>query len=572
MRRPLVGGPSTVLTSLALAGVLIGLLSACAGVPTEGPIVQGPAVAAGGQDQFIRVIARPPEIGMSPEEIVRGFQEATASPDAGYTIARQFLAPTVAAAWDPSIGVLVGDNAGLTYSRHDQVVVAEGGLSGSIDGSGQYTAAVPGARLVSSYGVVKFAGEWRISSLPPGLVLGPGDIDRGFRTFNLYYFTRDFEVLVPAPVVVPLSGSGLATQLVRDLLAGPTEWLAPAVRTAFPEGTALALDSVPIVEGVADVALTPEILTADDATRQALSAQLVWTLRQLPEISAVRLRVNGQPVPVAGAIAPQPVEAWARFDPNALSDSALAYADSRKGLIAIGLEGALSAVGRSKPGLLQHAISLDSTRLAGLSGDRKSVWTADLIPGAIATRRYTGLSLSRPSWDRSGGLWVVDRGRGLVLITDTTKVLVPVTGLPEGVADKDIVAVAVARDGTRMALLLRRGTLVEPMIARVERSADDVKVAAPRRIDSIVTEAVDLAWLDAGTLVVLGTSGASALEVLQFDTGTSRVRRSGSIEGSVTIAAAPGRAVLIGTVKNLYRSSGSSWSILAAGSNPVYPG
>ena len=210
MRRPLVGGPSTVLTSLALAGVLIGLLSACAGVPTEGPIVQGPAVAAGGQDQFIRVIARPPEIGMSPEEIVRGFQEATASPDAGYTIARQFLAPTVAAAWDPSIGVLVGDNAGLTYSRHDQVVVAEGGLSGSIDGSGQYTAAVPGARLVSSYGVVKFAGEWRISSLPPGLVLGPGDIDRGFRTFNLYYFTRDFEVLVPAPVAWPPNSSAIS--------------------------------------------------------------------------------------------------------------------------------------------------------------------------------------------------------------------------------------------------------------------------------------------------------------------------------------------------------------------------
>ena len=43
-------------------------------------------------------------------------------------------------------------------------------------------------------------------------------------------------MLVPAPVIVPLSGSGLATLLVSTLVSGPTPWIAPAVRTAFPEG------------------------------------------------------------------------------------------------------------------------------------------------------------------------------------------------------------------------------------------------------------------------------------------------------------------------------------------------
>jgi hypothetical protein len=553
--------------------VALGLaLAGCGGVPTSGPVEQGPGVAAPGEDQIFRVIARPPREGMTPEEIVRGFQEATASADPRYSVARQYLTPLASSSWDPNAGISIYGSSGLALTTKDRVVSAEGVLSGTLDSTGQYSVAAPGSTLQASYGMTKVGAEWRISIPPTGLVLGPGDIDRGFRTFNLFFLTRDFTTLVPAPVTIPLSAAGLPTQLVRGLLAGATSWIAPAVRTAFPEGTKLALDSVPVVDGVAEVALTDQILSTDDATRQALSAQLVWTLRQLPDISAVRMTVGGQTVNVAGAGSVQSVDSWSAYDPDVLPDGALAYAVDTRGLVSIDLEGKVAAVGRTRPDLTFPAVNLDSTRVAGLSADRTSLWDAKLADAAPATRRYVGTDLSRPSWDRLGGLWVVDRGKGLVVVREGAAVPVPVMGLPKGVRDKDIVAVAVSRDGARVALLVQRGTRVEPLLARVEYTGETVRVSGPQRIESLITEATDLAWQDATSLLVLGTSGASSLEVVALSVGSSKIRRSGAPEGAVTIAAGPGRATLVGTPTELFRNGGSTWTRLAAGVDPTYPG
>jgi hypothetical protein len=557
---------------IAALTAVVALLTGCGGVPTSGPIEQGPVLAAPGEDQLIQVIARPPREGMTPEEVVRGFQEATASNEPGFAVAKQYLTIGAVAAWDPGAGVLVSSTSGLEFSTKDDVVFAQGALSGTIDEAGQYTVAAPGTPLRATYGVSKVAGEWRIATLPDGLVLTPGDIDRGYRTFNLYYFTRDFSTLVPDPVTVPLSGSGLSTRLVSGLLAGATSWLAPAVRTAFPEGTQLAIPSVPVRDGIAEVSLTDEVLGADDATRQALSAQLVWTLRQLPDVTGVRMSVGGQTVAVPGAGAVQPIDSWATYDPDVLPDAALAYATEPRGLVSIDLDGAVSVVGRTRPDIIRPAVSLDSTRIAGIGPEGASLWEARLGADQTATRRYVGSDLSTPSWDRLGAVWVVDRGRGLIRVRDGVASVVPVMGLPKGVRESDLTGVAVSRDGTRMALLVRRGTRVEPLVARLENSVESVRVSAPQRIESVITEAVDLAWQDADTLLVLGRSGASSLEVVALGVGASRVRRAGAPEGAVTIAAGPGRATLVGTAQDLYRNGGSTWNRLAPGTDPTYPG
>ena len=191
---------------------------------------------------------------------------------------------------------------------------------------------------------------------------------------------------------------------------------------------------------------------------------------------------------------------------------------------------------------------------------------------ANLTKRYTGTELSRPSWDRTDTIWVVDRGVGLITIKDDVVTPVQVADLPIGITDKSLLAVSVSRDGTRLAMLVRRGTRVEPLVARIERFGPNVRVTAPRRVEGVVTEAIDLAWLDADTLVVLGSSGASSLEVLQLPLGYGRLRRTGAPEEAVTLAAAPGRSIVVGAGEGIYINSGSTWARTADATFPVYPG
>jgi hypothetical protein len=557
------------------AAIAVALLAGCASVPTSGPIQQGAVVVAAGNDQFIRVIPHEPVADMTPEEIVAGFQEATAASEAGYETARSYLTSAASSRWHPDAGIQIYDAAGLTTTSKAGSVIEEGALSARIDADWQYSVVAPAKRVQWTYNLVRVDGQWRIADLPQGLVLGPGDIARGYRSADLYFFTRDFGTLVPAPVTIPFSTSGLATQLVSGLLAGPTTWIAPAVRTAFPEGTRLALGSVPIVDGVAVVQLTREVLNADDATRQKLSAQLVWTLRQLPEVNGVRITINGQALSVPGVASVQPIGSWTTYDPDALPGSAKGYAVGPKGLVAFGPDGTSVTPISFRTTLRSPAVSLDSTRIAGLSADRRQLYVGPLVEGGSASVRYTGADLSRPTWDGSAGgsVWVADPGKGLVHVTDDVAEVVQVSSAPQGFADADIIAVAVSRDATRMALLVRRGTLIEPWLARIERNGSSVAVSTPVRVDGQISDALDLAWAGADTLDVLGTSGASSLEVVEIGVGSPRVRHAGAPDAAVTtLAAAPGRFTLTGEADAVWRQSPPVWARIPALSQPVYPG
>ena len=559
---------TAALVSLAL------LLTACAGIPTSGPVQQGPSVGVAESDPLFRVIPRSPQTDATPEQIVRGFQNATASVETGYSVAKEYLTDGAATVWDPKAGVRVTDGQ-TTYEFKGNVVAVQGGMLATIDPSGEYSVQAPGTQLDDlSYGVMKVNGQWRISTLPTGLVLSPSDIQRSYRTYDLYFFTRDFTTLVPAPITVPVTSSAVATVLVQSLLRGATPWLAPAVSSAFPEGTRLALSAVPIEsDGTADVELSTEVLGATDETRQKLSAQLVWTLRQVPGITGVRMTVNGQSVPVSGVGPVQPIGSWALVDPDALPDASKGWAVDKRGLLELNPDGSQTVIKLKTP-LTKPGISLDSTQVAGVGADKASLWISRLADGATPVSRYTGTDLSRPSWDRYGDVWVVDRGKGLVLIAgDEKPVLVPIVDPPADVTDKSLLAVAVSRDGTRIALLVKRKSKVEPLVARIERDGQTVRVAAPRRIDASLTNSTDLAWLDADTLAVLGSIAASSLEVHQLSLGyTSVSGHTVAKADSVTLAAAPQHPILVGAGPTIFTSSGSLWGKVVDGTFPVYPG
>jgi hypothetical protein len=275
---------------------------------------------------------------------------------------------------------------------------------------------------------------------------------------------------------------------------------------------------------------------------------------------------------VAGSSAVQPIDGWPSANPDALSDRATAYALSKGVVVKLSPESAATPVAKVRPTVTLPAVSLDLTRLAGVSDDGSSLFSGRLADGGL-TQVFQGTNLSRPSWDSAGNLWVADRGRGVVVVRAGRAAHVPIGDAGDGFDPRGVTALAVSRDGTRLAMLVRRGSEVEPWVARIERNGDTVTVASPRRVSSQVAEAVDLAWLDADTIDVLGSTGQTGLQVLELAVGSSRVRTSLTPDPRVTtIAAAPDRPVLLGDPTRTWRATAPSWTLVPDIDDAVYPG
>lgn len=566
---------AVMVVGATLAGCATLPSSFTAQVPTSGPIEQGDQVNVDSEDQFIRVIARAPLPGMSPEEIVQGFLDASASFDDNHAVARSYLTPAASRAWDTNAGVTVYEGSPALTALGSAVSFAAP-HSGSIEPNGRYLVASPGSEVRTTFFLDEVGGEWRISRVPEGLLLSQVDVDRAFRSFDVYFFNPDFQMLVPDPRMIPVIGPGLATALVRRLIAGPTEWLQPAVRTGFPAAVGLNIDAVPIEAGVAQVDLTATINEVDDQTRTAISQQLVWTLKQLPEVDAVSITAAGQPVVVPGVTNPQPRDSWPQVDPNAMPPGSVGYVTRPEGVVRLGIDEVApvpGAAGEGETTLIDITVALDSSALAGIDTDG-AVWRSRLAAGAALIRiREEGRAVSL-AFDGSTDVWVVDAEDGLIEVSpDGTSRAVSIEGLA---GRAELRAAVPSRDGTRAALIIRRGPRTEVLLARIDRSTlspSGLRVEEPVRVESRLAEVVDVAWSGADTLTVLGSESAGSLQVFEIDLARGATIPVGSPEAPVNVGAAPGLRTLVGAADGLvYELDAALWSERVRGSAPTYPG
>jgi hypothetical protein len=568
----LLAGLLVVATASGCAGVSTSL---SAQVPTAGPIEQGEQVGVDPEDQFIRVIAREPRPGMSPTAVVQGFLDASASFDGNHAVAREYLTPTASAEWQTASGVTVYDGAAALQELGSAVVMTAA-EAGTIADNGRFTVEGPAAEFRTTFDLTKVDGEWRIENLPQGLILSQSDVDRAFRSFAVYFFNPSFETLVPDPRMVPVIGPGLATTLVRQLVAGPSDWLQPAVRTGFPAGVRLNIDAVPIESGVARVDLTANARAADDDTRQALSQQIVWTLRQLPDVKAVEITAGGQPLIVPGAPSPQPRDAWPSVDPNALPAGSAGYATRPEGVVRLIPDGVRSVPGGAGTGdvtLVDIAVSNDSQAVAGIDVDG-AVWEGRMFEGSPLIRIREPGSPTGLAFDGSSSVWVVDAADGLQSVSgDGTSEPITVSGLSKRTT---LIAAVPSRDGTRAALIVRRGPRTGILLARVIRTAGSssrIIVNAPIRIEPRLVEVIDAAWSGADTLSVLGSESAGTVQVFDIDIARGASTSRGTPEAPVSVGAAPGLPTLVGAADGLvYEFTSGSWVERVRGSTPTYPG
>jgi hypothetical protein len=570
------------LTRIVAGVVALLAVSACAEIPSSGPVTKVAAADDLGQSAVRYTPARPLP-GASPEQIVRGFLDAMLAFPASSRTAASFLTPAAARNWSPTTQVRVYSQPEVsgaeTAGRRDR---PEGSPDGSPDGSvtvrlgftddarldrqGRYTGV--GAPGALTYTLDRVDGQWRIADPQDGLLVNKKFFADYFRAFDLYFFDRPARRLVPEPVYL-VAGDQLATTLVTSLAGGPAPAVRDATRTFVPPRGALRPSVTVSSQGVADVEFTDDFAELADAAKDRLSAQLVWTLRQVPGVEAVQV-VGGSTALTAGGDEAQPVQAWGGFGPSTARGRAYAVVDGKVVEVDDGeIQPIRGAWGKDARGAERIAVA--ESGVAGLLPGRDALRMTSRQ--GTAARTIGGDGFIGSDWGSDGQLWLVDQPRGTMRVriaTDDAVTTVPARGLDR----LDVTDFKISPDEARYAVTVRVPGDRELFVGRVLRDDADrvVGLQDPTRVVTTARSPRSASWASTTELAFLGDSevGAQIYQVvIDGSATTSQVSRSGSLlpdVGADTLAIDRGGSQLLYVTDRRKRlwflPPGGSWRVL----------
>ncbi|WP_084129346.1 LpqB family beta-propeller domain-containing protein [Demequina sp. NBRC 110055] len=559
---------------LAVTAAAALTLGACASIPVEGPVREGD----GDVDPIepFQPIAQGPGATDEPEAIVTGFLTASASGVASdFTLAREFLTDEAASTWDPAARTLVYDSGAVApqWDETGDTVTYEVPVAAQVDDSGRFTdIADETVERIEFEMEQGDDGQWRISSLADGVVISEANFVSLFRSVQLMFATPDLTTATPEQRWLPRVNA--ATAAARELIEGPSTWLADAVVTGFPAAAALAVESVVVTGGVATVDLTAQ--SAGTPEERALAdEQMRLTLGSLPDVTDVEVRIGGLPIADDGSVTlakapvPDPVAATLAGDRLGLwdGDDIVVPADA-------------GGVGAAAHGV---ALSYDGTRVAfAVDGVGVQV-TEDLAAGAealepvgaaatemapaTATTIIPGDALVAPSFDRFGAVWSVESGGGALQVATAAGEVVELGD--EWLASRSVVALAVSREGSRIAVLSRAGNQASLEVAAVVRDAQGspTGIGEPIGVGAGVGAGLDIAWTDALTVAVLGEPIEGAASPLWLTSVGGRTTTIGAMGGAVAVTARTGESslVVVGGDGVVEERAGTSWSRVLEG-------
>ncbi|WP_307128960.1 LpqB family beta-propeller domain-containing protein [Streptomyces sp. B1I3] len=604
----------------ALLGCGAVVLAGCGAMPVTGD-VKGVGASQPGDSQ-VQVYAVPPREDAEPIEIVDGFLESMTSDDPDFRTTRTYLTTEAARTWKPSEGTTVLAQApnrnGPTFRDDerrttDTTYTLTGEQVAVVDAQSSYRPLAP-TDYSQTLHLVRQKGpdgkqEWRIDIVPDGLVLGQSDFKRLYRSVNKYYFaagrTDGGAALVADPVYVrnrtdPVTRMDTATQTVRSLLQGPSDWLRPVVDSRFPTGTALRSDVTALApddQNVLRVRLNKKADKAGQGACRMMAAQVLFTLRDLTSARVGQVELQGERGPLCSLGADE-AEEFASDSGSEAPDSQ--YFVDDKGRVQQ-IPGSSKGSGEPEPvagplGSGQVAMSAvgvarDEQQAAAVSANRQHLYVSSLSsesePAApVVTSQAVKAEdrLSAPSWDGAGDLWVADRDpsgpRLLRLVAGAGK---PQEVAVPGLGGGRIEALRMSADGVRIALRVSEDGHTTLKIGRVERhgsgkseraSVEDLRQAAPQ-----LAEVTAVSWSGRSRLVVVGKEegGVQQVRYVQADGSTSSSGVLPGVNQVTAVAAADDEQLPLmadtesdGIVK---LSPGDNWqTVLKDGSSLVYPG
>jgi len=539
------------------------LLSACAVVPTSGPIKPAPGLPAGASEPIVGVVARPPREGMDPGAIVAGFLDALAAPSGNYAVARQYLTPQRANSWRPDISTTVYEGPGSLEQDGTHSVRLIANAAGSLDENLRWRAAASGQLLNVDFGMVQVDHAWRISSVPDGLLLTGGDISRSYRGFPIYFGAPDRSVLVADGALVPVEATNTATLITSLLLRGPAGWLAPSVVTGFPRGTALALNSVPVVNGVAEIALTSQVLKATSVERTLIAAQLATTLAAVPGVYEVQITVDGQPLAIPGVGTTFRIDRYLSLLPDTHApDTATFASPTGAKYYRLGKIRALS--GAARAGIVSNPIMDAAHKLiAGLTKTGQIVVAH--VDGSRPRVLPSSSGMSGVEFDRNDNLWALRSG---ALYSWDLRGQSINLAMPAGVR---LERFALAPDGVRIAVSQLTAGTTTLQLGAIVRRADGFHLLGLHGVARTAVSPSDVSWSSSLMVAALVSAPSTSLLNINVISGENSVLPV--VPTAIDVTASAQGPILFGTSNgNIYETSPAFVQLLTVGSQPSYAG
>lgn len=549
----------------ALLTLVLGLLGACVSMPTSGPVSEG---VEGVSDQgAVEPLGDPPPQDGTPEDIVRGFlgtsaagfsrDSASAESSDDFRKAREYLSGETRRSWNPRERVVVYSTASSPdiRLRGESQVQVNVRVAARIDADGRYAQAGPDAQETLVFDLVQDSeGQWRISGLEDGVVLSEPNFEAIYRSATLYFLSQDTTFLVPETRWFPLRN--LPTSIVRALLAGPSDWLRDAARTAIPEGAVLQPDAVSVdEEGVATVSLATGGLPTDPGDRELMQAQLEASLRNA-RVRTVEVSAGGVPLGAEAAELERGQDWGGSLE--AIRGDTLVQLNQGE-LVPVAGVAPLSGLGARDP-----ASDGSGTLRVMLSGANRLVTVP--TTGAGSESLLTAPGLVAPSVDRLGWVWTASSATdGALLAVDASGTRVDIEA--DWLQGREIQGVRVARDATRVAVLSTDPEGLHIDVASIVRddSGTPQGIGPSWRTGVTLLEATRVVWVDESTLGVLGSSGSSAAVAYHLVPLSGPVQALSARPETVDIAGGKGDAALYLATSDgeLYSRLGPSWTLVA---------
>jgi hypothetical protein len=538
--------------------VAAAVLAGCAGIPDSGPVRAGGRISQVTEPLDLDFNPSPPAKDASQLDLLHGFIDAASSPRNSYSIAREFLTPRLAATWDPDASVTVDQGTGRVYQETSTISWTLAVTPQAVvDSSGDYHQVTSKSPVTLAYSFQKIAGQWRISVAPDGIVLDASTFNSVFSPQDLYFYSPDYQYLVPDQRWFPARAS-TATRIVKALLTGPSPWLQGAVISAFPKGTQLRVGAVTTTGDQAQVDLTSDAAQAGALTLERMQLQLSQSLGTL--VSSVQISIEGTTQSIRALSAANMPSTTQTIDSHPLV--------SRGGNVGFLTGSTLSAI----PGISDKldplhptSVVLSSNRQTAAALTASGVFVARASTTDAPTKADGRPGLIAPSLDNYGYAWTVpadDPSSLTVMGVDGTSRPVK-TNWPSAT---QIASLAVSRDGTRLIAILMSGDEWTVVAAGITRDSSNVPISVgqPFVLSMGSGTPISTAWIDNLEIVTLSAEPNGQTSVAQQQIGGTLNTSVGPLDGAEIAGAGGVAEYLVRTsAGSLQAPTGAGWQVQA---------